>query len=80
MKLYGGMRTKVCHLLKEVKCIHIAFITIAGERQIYLDEKKLDDPKFSIADGFKNEADMVEFFRKEHGLPFAGRVIYWRDL
>lgn len=44
-----------------------------GGHTLYLQER-LD---LVHADGFKSTADFMEFFRKTHGLPFAGVVIRW---
>jgi hypothetical protein len=33
--------------------------------------------EFARADGFKDFADMVQWFDETHGLPFQGIVIYW---
>lgn len=33
---------------------------------------------FAKADGFESFAEMVEWFRDTHGLPFYGIVIYWQ--
>jgi len=33
---------------------------------------------FARADGFNHWADLVDWFRAEHGLPFTGIVIYWK--
>jgi len=33
--------------------------------------------RFARADGFESEAEMVCWFREQHGLPFSGIVIFW---
>lgn len=40
-----------------------------------------DDPRnddFAKADGFGSWAEMVDWFRAQHGLPFNGILIQWR--
>jgi hypothetical protein len=32
---------------------------------------------FAQNDGFNSWAELVAWFKQEHGLPFAGIVIYW---
>ena len=31
----------------------------------------------AIADGFKNAAEMLEWFKQNHGLPFKGDLVCW---
>jgi hypothetical protein len=40
-------------------------------------EYTTDPNAFAQADGFKNLAEMREWFRRDHGLPFEGIAIWW---
>lgn len=36
--------------------------------------------KFAVADGFRSFGEMLDWFRREHGLPFVGILIKWEPL
>ena len=88
LKLYTGMRSKSCRLLKEATVTHIAKIRIEetemfinGHRlpsTIYDRDCETTDNEFAQADGFEDGfMQMASWFRDTHGLPFEGTVIYW---
>ncbi len=80
LHLYTGLRTKAARRLGAAPCestipikISEHLITVNGGRwlsertAIYLARK----------DGFKNLKDFLQFFKKTHGLPFSGLLIWW---
>lgn len=80
LKLYTGMRSKDCRLLKEVTVkrlkrieLHWNEAVISGERVAY--SVALDN--LAILDGFNDYSEMVLWFHETHGLPFAGWLIQW---
>lgn len=38
-----------------------------------------EEEEFAMADGFSSPREMREWFRKTHGLPFVGIVLYWHN-
>lgn len=48
-------------------------IFVGGKRLTTLEQIHL-----AFSDGFDNRADLVNWFRREHGLPFEGILIKWR--
>ena len=88
IKLYTGMRTKGCRLLRTAKVTRVVPVRIEatemflnGERLpsiIYSrDQIEPTDNEFAEADGFESFTDMADWFRKTHGLPFEGVAIFW---
>lgn len=93
LQLYTGMRQRGCRKLRDTECARVRPVEIS-HMGIVLDGKKLYagdapaylggpdaesyDGDFARADGFDNFSDMVEFFEKEHSLPFHGLLIEWR--
>ena len=85
LQLYYGMRTKHCRSIGVAKCTEVNDITIwVGENSLGI--KIADDyfcgsalvKEFANLDGFSSEQDMVEFWKKEHGLGrFEGVLIRW---
>jgi len=78
--LYTGMRTKACRLLCKATCRQIEDVVIFSDKILFNDmvitwQKWLE--AFAWNDGFHNFEDMTAWFRKTHGLPFSGEVIYW---
>ncbi|TCT34617.1 hypothetical protein [Martelella mediterranea] len=91
LKLYTGMRTKKCRLLRTATVTGIASVRIEGtSMQVnghYLpsaiydrDQVEITDNEFAEADGFKSFMEMADWFAENHGLPFEGVVIYWDEL
>lgn len=77
--LYTGLRTKACRKLGEAVCVIVEEIVISKYGPIvagnYLSVDDASDLAFE--DGFKCYGDMLDFFEKEHGLPFWGLLIKW---
>jgi hypothetical protein len=88
LKLYTGMRTKSCRLLRTATVTRTAKVRIE-DTKMFIDGNRLPtmiherncettDNKFAQADGFEDGfIQMAEWFRGVHGLPFEGTVIYW---
>jgi len=78
VKLYVGMRTKQCRLIKEVKCLSIEKIVLEADGLIIVDGKLIGlSARGDLArnDGFIQVNDMLDTFREMHGLPFEG-ILY----
>ena len=77
--LYTGQRTKQCRKLGETVCNEIYKIEITDEH-IYIDLCVLtgiEKEQLAKDDGFECAADMIDWFKNTHGLPFFGQVILW---
>lgn len=60
--------------------LKVAQIEINSECFIIDGSKIFPSPNLDLwaeADGFKNWSEMRDWFEKEHGLPFKGRLIVW---
>lgn len=89
LKLYTGMRSKSCRLLRTVTVTDVRPVRIE-ETKMYLDGELLPsfissrdqleqtDNEFAEEDGFPGFMEMADWFRDVHGLPFEGVVIKWR--
>lgn len=92
LQLYTGMRTLSCEKIRDVTCTRIREVEIdhvgvklagkplyAGDAPAYQGGPDAEsyDGDFARADGFDSFTDMVEFFRKQYGLPFKGMLIEW---
>lgn len=92
LQLYTGMRSKVCRKLRDTTCARVRPVLIehtgvtldgkhlyAGDAPAYLGGPSPEgwDSDFARADGFDCFSSMVDFFEKEHGLPFSGLLIEW---
>ena len=85
MALYTGMRTSSCRKLGE--CVvdrrRAIVIELDGEPKrvvVTVDGQRLhpkDIRKIGQADGFASAGELVEWFAKEHDLPFYGYVYNW---
>jgi hypothetical protein len=83
--LYTGARTKACRKLGEGRCVSVVSVAIDDHGRTLVAGNivapMLFDPtcaeNFAKADGFDSYADMVEWFRKQHGLPFSGYLYRW---
>lgn len=77
--LYVGLRTKGCRKLGEAICKSVDEITIddygvnVSGRWLVTRERR----EIAQADGFDCFQCMLDFFRKEHELPFSGLLIKW---
>lgn len=89
IKLYTGMRTKECRLLAlgVVESVERVVIHPAGieynpgtDRVRSMWEAPLSDLLncFARSDGFKDWAELRDWFAETHGLPFTGTLIKWR--
>ena|SRR3990172_1690956 len=79
LKLYSGMRTKLCQLLAEGVCIEVTPIRIT-EVFVYLDGRQLtyrEMGDLARADGFGSIEEMVTFFSDTYGLPVEMELIKW---
>jgi len=81
LRLYTGMRTKQCRLLREVVCescvsIHIADMYIAVGGRII---NSAEADTLARRDGFINEGQLRDWFKLTHSLPFEGWLITWRN-
>ena len=85
--LYTGQRTKQCRKLGEgvirvaPKSFNLIRDPASGAITVLIATLPLgiywhDD--FARRDGFKDMAGMVDWFEKQHGLPFNGWLIRWR--
>lgn len=87
IKLFTGMRTKSCRLLRTARVTGIDRVKInetdmqLNGRQVFSTlhsrDADLTDNEFAENDGFDDFMDMAAWFEKTHGLPFEGVVIYW---
>lgn len=92
LQLYTGMRQKGCRKLRDVLCWRVRSVEISHMgikiegRQLYAGDAPAHaggvDPEsydgdFAREDGFGSFSDMVDFFAKEHSLPFNGLLIEW---
>lgn len=81
---YEGLRTKACRKLSESDCTAAQDIVIDEKGDVYIDGRCLYESakeSFAYADGFRHPsslwAQMLQFFKKHHGLPFRGQLVKW---
>lgn len=63
----------------EFEIQHVATVNLDGG-WIIVGERVLnpkDEDRFAHADGFKDHLELVEWFEREHSLPFTGILISW---
>lgn len=84
VRLYTGMRTKSCELIKEVTIHNVRPITVNCEKgqriQVILDCKPLttfETQALAIAEGFSDLTDMREFFERQYGEMLNAYFIEW---
>ena len=77
--LYTGLRTKQCKKIKEAECFGTWPIIIKVGRIIFdgRDLGMLGMADIIKRDGFQQSKDFFNFFEKQYGLPFMGRLIRW---
>lgn len=87
LQLFTGMRTKQCKSIGVARCIDVVPITINVKQHqmpITLDGRSITGGfihEFARADGFASGEDMLEFWKKEHGLGmFKGLLIAWEPI
>jgi hypothetical protein len=94
LQLYTGMRQKGCRKLGEAKCVRVRQVEITGTN-IILEGRTLFagyapayaggmdpdhyDGDFAMVDGFHGFPDLRDWFEEQHGLPFKGLLIEWRE-
>ena len=67
--LFEGLRTKTCRRLGTGICSEVTDLRISWTAQIF--------DGFARDDGFRNSAELVEWFEQKYGLPFCGVLIKW---
>lgn len=86
LKLYTGMRTPSCELIRETICTAITPITIFWDGTVILDGRPLSSREtklLALADGFVSKKQFMDFFKKTYKLyadcqdGFEGCVIEW---
>jgi len=83
--LFTGMRTKQCRRLraghedriKRVERVHIAYDILVVGTVGFTSHQRGEQNSFARKDGFKDMAEMREWFRAQHGLPFNGFMVEW---
>lgn len=79
--LYYGMRTKHCMKIGEGVCIDVNDILISKHNILIENVGLLRGEELNVfaqKDGFRNWADMKNFWIINNGLPFYGEVIHWK--
>ena len=85
LHLFTGMRTKRCKRLPSAQCRWATPIrieewgfmvnTLIGTEEQWKEPMLLN--WFAVRDGFRDWAEMRQWFKKIHGLPFEGVLIAW---
>jgi hypothetical protein len=77
--LFTGMRTSNCKRLKTVVCKEVFSIRITRTGSMYFKPgiSEGDYDTMATSDGFKDNQEMIEWFKNTHGLPFKGQLIKW---
>ena len=84
LRLYSGMRTKSCKLIREAAVIAVTPITINaanGCADVVLNGVRLLDSDVSAlarSDGFKGIIDFAVFFEQMYGGSVSGYLIQWQ--
>lgn len=77
--LYTGQRTKNCRKLGEGRIVSIQAINIQ-QNVIFVGDwilSEKQDDSLASADGFADRSEMLDWFKKQHGLPFDGFLYKW---
>jgi hypothetical protein len=80
LQLYTGMRSPSCRKLRDAVCVAVDNVSITPEAPFFGQPGWWPKDKniFAERDGFKNYADMYEWFLLEYGEDiFNGYVIMW---
>lgn len=83
LRLYNGMRTKSCKLIKEVAVVGVDPITINaanGCADVVLNGNRLTNAEvhaLATSDGFKGIPDFAEFFSQKYGPMLQAYMIRW---
>lgn len=85
LRLYQGMRTKACRLIREVAVARVSPIVVntdSGCADVVLNGTRLTDGEvYEMAknDGFKSIRDFAEFFNGKYGDALTAYLIEWRS-
>lgn len=84
LQLYTGQRTKRCKKLllpHDPECIGLAKIIIGGTKQWeiigHIGKYRPSPYPLHVQEGFQNLNDFIDFFNKQHGLPYSGYLHAW---
>lgn len=79
ISLYTGQRTAHCRKLGEGIVKRITPVSISDVGVCIGSDLPPCDQRdaFARADGFRNEWEMIQWFKDVHGLPFYGVLIEW---
>jgi hypothetical protein len=87
LRMYTGLRTKAAALFATAECAQVDRVRFdeAGRLALWLEDdwQLLGDVArrdFARTDGFATYAEMRDWFRYEHGFPFEGVLVRWRNL
>lgn len=82
LRLYTGLRTKACRLLRVARCTAVTPVVIhadglyLGFPPVHCSQPEALDRE-ARADGVADWPAMRRWFERTHGLPFAGHIIAW---
>lgn len=84
LRLYVGMRTRACRLLREVTVRDVVpvgiFTKTDGTAEVHISAHKLTPREllaFAKADGFEDVAGFSQFFNTTHGPDLIAYLIRW---
>lgn len=83
LRLYQGMRTKACRLIREVPVVEVLPITVHtanGCADVVLNGNRLTDyevMEMAKSDGFKGVRDFADFFNYKYGPDLQAYLIRW---
>lgn len=82
IQLYTGQRTSACRRLTDIDpvCTYVGYVAIRPDYLTVGDvrEHPIDRDDFARMDGFKDYADMCDWFSKRYGQPtFIGYLHRW---
>jgi hypothetical protein len=86
LRLYSGMRTKACRLIREVVVARVSPIVVNARlncADVVLNGVRLNDGEvyeMAKSDGFKGIRDFAEFFESKYGPQLNAYLIEWRPL
>lgn len=86
LRLYQGMRTKACKLIREVAVARVSPIVVnarLGCAEVILNGSRLNDGEIyemAKSDGFKNIRAFAEFFEEKYGPTLNAYLIEWRPV
>lgn len=86
LRLYQGMRTKACRLIREVAVARVSPIVVnarLGCADVILNGVRLTDGEvYEMAknDGFKGIRDFAAFFEEKYGPELNAYLIEWRTV